>query len=94
MNDKNERKYMLEIQKEMIDMKKKAKLDKKQRQLENEKRRMENEYNNVKNAAQSLNQNKLRGTLKAMSKKQLRQIKKTKLNTKTGVVEYVPLYTK
>lgn len=94
MNDKNERKYMLEIQKEMIDMKKKAKLDKKQRQLENDKRRMENEYNNVKNAAQSLNQNKLRGTLKAMSKKQLRQIKKTKLNTKTGVVEYVPLYTK
>ena len=31
---------------------------------------------------------------KAMSKKQLRQIKKTRLNTKTGAVEYVGAYAK
>jgi hypothetical protein len=40
-------------------------------------------------AAQTLNATKVGLTLKALSKKQLRQIKKTRLNTKTGVVEYV-----
>ena len=32
--------------------------------------------------------------MKAMNKKQLRQIKKTRMNTKTGVLEYVPAYAK
>jgi hypothetical protein len=29
-----------------------------------------------------------------MSKRQLRQIKKSRVNAKTGVVEYVPAYAK
>jgi hypothetical protein len=39
---------------------------------------------------QRLNTEKLSTTLKTMSKKQLRQVKKTRVNATTGVVEFVP----
>jgi Cgr1 family len=92
--EKNTRQLALQLEKEMRDTKKAGIIEKKERRLLNEKRRAENEYNTIKNAAQNLNSNKLKSTLKAMSKKQLRQIKKTRINTKTGVVEYVPMFTK
>ena len=69
-------------------------IEKKERRLENERRRQENEFRNAQQSAQTLNYGKVGSTLKAMSKKQLRQVKKTRMNTKTGVVEYVPAYSK
>mmetsp|Transcript_16139 Transcript_16139/g.34890 ORF Transcript_16139/g.34890 Transcript_16139/m.34890 type:complete len:165 (+) Transcript_16139:151-645(+) len=65
-----------------------------ERRLENEKRRMENEYENAKRSMQTLNVKKLGHTMRAMNKKQLRMIKKTRMNTKTGVVEFVGAYQK
>lgn len=65
-----------------------------ERRLENERRRMENEYNNAKRSMQTLNAKRLGSTMKSMNKKQLRQIKKTRMNTKTGVVEFVGAYEK
>ncbi|KAL7548712.1 hypothetical protein ACHAWF_011981 [Thalassiosira exigua] len=67
---------------------------KRERRLENERRRMENEYTNAKKSMQKLNVNRLGNTMRSMNKKQLRQIKKTRMNAKTGVVEFVGAYEK
>jgi hypothetical protein len=79
---------------EMITERKEAARKKKERRLENERRRMENEYNNAKKSAQRLNLNKVGQTMKAMNKKQLRMIKKSRMSSKTGVVEFVGAYAK
>jgi uncharacterized protein with gpF-like domain len=84
----------LELQTELREERRQAKIQKKERRLENERRRAENEYKQAQKSSKVLNTGKLRSTLKAMSKKQLRQIKKTRMNTKTGVIEYVPAYAK
>jgi rRNA-processing protein CGR1 len=82
------------LEKELREKKRQEVILKKERRLENEKRRAENEFQAVQQSAQVLNQNKVGVTLKAMSKKQLRQVKKTRMNQKTGVVEFVPAYAK
>ena len=69
-------------------------LEKKERRLQQEQRRQENAFQHAQQFAKTLNPNKLSSTLKAMSKKQLRQIKKQRINPKTGVAEYVPAYAK
>lgn len=89
-----QRQEAAEMEKEMKEEKRQEALLRKERRLENEKRRAENEYNNIQKSVQTLNYDKVGSTLKAMSKKQLRQIKKTRLNPKTGVVEYVSAYAK
>lgn len=86
------RKQALELQQEMKEAARKQAIEKKERKLENERRRAENEFKAT--SAQVLNSNKARLTLKSMNKKQLRQVKKTRLNVKTGVVEYVPAFSK
>jgi hypothetical protein len=91
---KQSRKDVLELQTELREERRQGKIAKKERNLENEKRRAENEFKQAQMAAQTLNATKVGLTLKALSKKQLRQIKKTRLNTKTGVVEYVGAYAK
>lgn len=88
------RKEALELQSELREERRQAKNLKKERRLENEKRRAENEYQQSQKTAKILNTGRLRSTLKAMSKKQLRKIKKTRMNSKTGVVEYVSAYAK
>jgi Cgr1 family len=92
--EKLHRKEVLELQKQLTDERVQAIREKKERRLENEKRRAENEFENAKKLAHNLNTSKLRTTLKSMSKKQLRQIKKTRVNNKTGAVEFVPAYSK
>jgi hypothetical protein len=92
--EKRARQEVQELQKEMQEKKRQEALLKKERRLENEKRRAENEYKAIQKSAQTLNSDKVGVTLKAMSKKQLRQIKKTRMNQKTGVVEYVPAFAK
>jgi hypothetical protein len=92
--EKMARKEILELQNELREERRQAKITKKERRLENERRRAENEFKQAQKSAKRLNFNKLPSKLKTMSKKQLRQIKKTRLNTKTGVVEYVPAYAK
>ena len=81
-------------QSDMIQERIEQKRLKRERRLENERRRQENEYNNAKKSMQTLNVKRLGSTMKAMNKKQLRQIKKTRMNTKTGVVEFVGAYEK
>ena len=83
-----------ELQTELREGRRLGKIAKRERRLENEKRRAENEYKSAQKSAQTLNYNKVGTTMKTMSKKQLRQIKKTRMNTKTGVIEYVPAYAK
>mmetsp|Transcript_4879 Transcript_4879/g.7204 ORF Transcript_4879/g.7204 Transcript_4879/m.7204 type:complete len:160 (+) Transcript_4879:189-668(+) len=83
-----------ELQTQLREDRRQAKIQKKERRLENEKRRQENEFKLAQQQSQTLNFRKLGTTMKAMSKKQLRQIKKTRLNTKTGAVEYVSAYAK
>ena len=78
----------------MLAERKQAIAEKKERRLENERRRMENEYNNAKKSAQRLNLSRVGQTMKAMNKKQLRMIKKSRMNSKTGVVEFVGAYAK
>ena len=73
------------IEAQMRDATKQAILEKKARREENQRRRMENEFKN--SSYQSLNAEKIKG----MSKKQLRQVKKTVMN-KNGQVELVGLY--
>lgn len=92
--ERSARKEALELQTELREERRQAKIQKKERRLENERRRAENEYKQAQKSSKVLNTGKLRSTLKAMSKKQLRQIKKTRMNTKTGVIEYVPAYAK
>lgn len=86
------RQEALELQRQLDEEKRQAILARKQRRLENEKRRQENELKAIQ--AKTLNPKTAKLTLSSMSKKQLRQIKKTRLNQKTGVVEYVPAYAK
>ena len=62
--------------------------------LDNEKRRMDNKYCNAKQSMQTLNAGRLDTTMRNMNKKQLRQIKKSNMNSKTGVVEFVGAYEK
>jgi rRNA-processing protein CGR1 len=90
------RRETIRVQKEMEDSKRQEAIDKKQRKLENEKRRQENELKNLERsgAVQALNHDRVGRTLKAMNKKQLRNIKKSRVNTKTGIVEFVPAYAK
>ncbi|GKY91820.1 hypothetical protein MPSEU_000153600 [Mayamaea pseudoterrestris] len=83
-----------ELQETLKQEKIKSMLLKKERRLENEKRRAENEFKTMQASVQKLNPNKVGLTMKALSKKQLRNIKKTRMNTKTGVVEYVSAYAK
>ena len=83
-----------ELQKQLREEKRIEAVTKKERRLENEKRRAENEFKAMQHSVQSLNNKKVGATLKALSKKQLRQIKKTRMNPKTGVVEYVSAYAK
>lgn len=83
-----------QLQQEIAEKKRLEAIEKKERRLENERRRQENEFKSAQKSAQTLNYGKVGITLKAMSKKQLRQVKKTRMNTKTGVVEYVPAYSK
>jgi predicted RNase H-like nuclease (RuvC/YqgF family) len=90
------RRETIRVQKEMEDAKRQEAIDKKQRKLENEKRRQENELKNLERsgAIQALNHDRVGRTLKAMNKEQLRHIKKSRVNTKTGIVEFVPAYAK
>lgn len=83
-----------ELQTDLREERRQGKIAKRERKLENEKRRAENEYKNAQKSVQTLNYNKVGSTMKAMSKKQLRQIKKTRMNTKTGVIEYVSAFAK
>jgi rRNA-processing protein CGR1 len=92
--EKQLRKETLELEKQLREERVQGLREKNERRLENERRRAENEYESAKKSAQTLNTSKLKSTLKAMSKKQLRQIKKTRMNTKTGAVEFVPAYSK
>lgn len=80
----------------MIQARIEAKRLKHQNRLDNEKRRMENEYKQAmqNGKLQVLNVKKLGTTMKNMNKKQLRQIKKSRMNSKTGVVEFVGAYEK
>mmetsp|Transcript_18369 Transcript_18369/g.42538 ORF Transcript_18369/g.42538 Transcript_18369/m.42538 type:complete len:187 (-) Transcript_18369:41-601(-) len=88
------RQAVLEQQRELQQERISAKQRKRERRLENQKRRAENEFKQAQRAAQTLNPTKVGITLKAMSKKQLRQIKKSRVDPKTGVTEYVPAYFK
>ena len=72
----------------------KAKRLKYQKQLDNQKRRMDNKYCNAKQSMQTLIAGLLDTTMRNMNKKQLRQIKKSRMNSKTGVVEFVGAYEK
>ncbi len=82
------------VQAEMAQERIEAKRLKRQRALDNERRRMENEYSNAKRSMQVLNAGRLGTTMRNMNKKQLRQIKKSRMNSKTGVVEFVGAYEK
>ena len=85
---------MLQLQQSINEEKRQAKLEKKERKLQQEQRRQENAFQQAEKFAKQLNTGKIHSTLKAMSKKQLRQIKKQRVNPKTGVREYVPAYAK
>jgi rRNA-processing protein CGR1 len=87
-------KEIRELQTSMREDRRQGKIVKKERRLENVKRRAENEFKSSQMSAKNLNTSKLGNTLKAMSKKQLRQVKKTRVNPKTGLVEYVSAYSK
>ena len=91
---KRQRTETLELQQEMSTAKREEAVRRRERRLENERRKAENEYKNLQKSIQTLNTDKAATTLKTMSKKQLRQIKKTRLNPITGVVEYVSPYAK
>lgn len=91
---KRKRQETIELQKQLKEERIQQLRDKRERRIENEKRRAENEYESAKKSAQSLNLNKVHSKLKTMSKKQLRQIKKTRVNPKTGATEFVPAYAK
>ena len=94
MEEKRLRKESIGLQKELQEEKQQAALLKKERRLENERRRAENEYKNIQKSAQTLNYDTANLKLKTMSKKKLRQIKKSRMNPKTGVVEFVSPFAK
>jgi len=78
---------MKTLEREMAEEKKRKKEEARVKREEQQKRRMENEYKN--SVYQVLKPEKLKG----MSKKQLRNVKKTAMN-KNGQVELVNLYGK
>ena len=88
------RQEALQLQNELREERRQEKILKRERRLEQEKRRMDNEFQQASKSAKQLNLDKLKTTLKSMSKKQLRQVKKTRINPKTGVAEFVPAYSK
>jgi hypothetical protein len=85
-------KAVKELEMEMKDAKASEKRDKIVRKEEQEKRRQENEYKAMQ--LQTMNTAHLGNKMKAMSKKQLRMVKKTRMNSKTGVVELVGAFEK
>jgi rRNA-processing protein CGR1 len=89
-----QRQEALALQEELKQQRILALREKRERREENERRRSEKEFENTSRSVQTLNRNKLGSTLKSMSKKQLRQIKKTRVNSKTGATEYVSAYAK
>ena len=95
---KREQKLQLQLikqkEREMKEETRQEKIDAKERRLEQEKRKAENEFKNASKNAQTMNTKYVGLKMKAMNKKQLRQIKKTRMNVKTGVVEYAPAYAK
>lgn len=93
MAERQARKALLERERELKEERRQAAILKKERRLEQQKRRMENEFKSASRSAQSLGKN-ADLKIKSMNKKQLRQIKKTRMNTKTGSVEYVSAYMK
>ena len=94
MADKEKKRTAKEKEQELKNESRRIAVEKKERRLENERRRAENEFKMVSQQAQKLNLNTVGQKMKTMNKKQLRMIKKTRMNTKTGVIEYVPAYTK
>ncbi|CAK4080426.1 unnamed protein product [Aphanomyces euteiches] len=88
MAAKAKKKEMKELEQEIANRKKQEKIDKRLAREEKEKRRMANELKSA-----SVQVIRKTGKLKTMSKKQLRNIKKTRMN-KNGQVELVPVYTK
>uniref|UniRef100_A0A7S2K541 Coiled-coil domain-containing protein 86 n=1 Tax=Leptocylindrus danicus TaxID=163516 RepID=A0A7S2K541_9STRA len=92
--EKEQRKKIKEKEQEIKDETRRLAIEKKERRVENERRRAENEFKHASASAQTLNLDTVGHKMKAMNKKQLRMIKKTRMNTKTGVVEYVPAYAK
>mmetsp|Transcript_6691 Transcript_6691/g.8456 ORF Transcript_6691/g.8456 Transcript_6691/m.8456 type:complete len:156 (-) Transcript_6691:28-495(-) len=91
--ERDAKKALLEREKELKENKRQAAIKQKELRLEQEKRRMENEFRAASRSAQVLGKN-ADFKMKSMNKKQLRQIKKTRLNTKTGAVEFVSAYEK
>jgi hypothetical protein len=89
-----QRQEALALQEELKQQRILALREKRERREENETRRSEKEFASASRNVQTLNINKLGSTLKSLSKKQLRQIKKTRVNSKTGAVEYVSAYAK
>ncbi|KAF0719437.1 Aste57867_1033 [Aphanomyces stellatus] len=90
MAAKAKKKEMKELEHEIANRKKQEKIDKRVAAEEKEKRRMANELKSVQASAQVIRKTH---KLKTMSKKQLRNIKKTRMN-KNGQVELVSVYTK
>jgi hypothetical protein len=91
--EREARKVLVDRERELKEEKRQQAILKKERKIEQEKRRMENEFRAASRSAQMLGKNADR-KMKAMNKKQLRQIKKTRINNKTGAVEFVGAYTK
>jgi len=83
---KGRKKEMKVLEREIADRKKQEKVDKRVAREEKEKRRLANELKTA--SVQVISKTH---KLKGMSKKQLRNIKKTRMS-KSGVVEYVPVY--
>ncbi|CAM9995272.1 unnamed protein product [Scytosiphon promiscuus] len=81
---KAKRQAIMAMEKEMRDAKLKEIEDKKQEKLEREKRRQQNEMKNT--TYQTISKTH---KMKTMSKKQLRQIKKRQVNSRTGEIEFV-----
>jgi len=78
---------MKAFEREMKEDKKRKAEEEKERRMEREKRRQQNEYKN--SVYQVINPEKLKG----MSKKQLRQVRKTSVNSATGQVELIDPFT-
>ncbi|ETV77430.1 hypothetical protein H257_08847 [Aphanomyces astaci] len=88
MAAKSKKKEMKDLEHEIANRKKQEKVDKRVAREEKEKRRIANEFK-----ASTLQVIKKTHKLKSMSKKQLRNIKKTRMN-KNGEIELVSAYAK
>ena len=87
---KAQRKRVLELQREQQQDSADRKRQKREAQEERKRRRMQNEFNAA--TTQTLGRNAAQ-KLRTMNKKQLRQIKKTRMNS-MGVLEYVSPFEK